>query len=82
MVTKLNHLSPDVWQKNKLRVVLDEETQSTKTRWDALYSFGDAFMEAFVSGKGPLGPVGIFGLWFGILVGAAIAQPYLRGTYS
>lgn len=25
-------------------------------------------MEAWVSGKGPLGPIGCFGLWFGILV--------------
>ena len=51
-----------------LRVVLDEETGIYDTRSDALYSFGDAVMEALVSGKGPLGPIGVFGLFFGILV--------------
>ena len=51
-----------------LRVVLDEETGIYDKRSDALYSFGDAVMEALVSGKGPLGPIGVFGLFFGILV--------------
>ncbi|CAM9325405.1 unnamed protein product, partial [Ectocarpus sp. 12 AP-2014] len=55
-------------EKNKvLRVVLDEETGIYETRSDALYSFGEAVMEAWVSGKGPLGPIGCFGLWFGIM---------------
>lgn len=49
-------------------MVVNEETQHPEVRSDALYSFSDAFMEAFVSGKGPLGPVGCYGLWFGILV--------------
>lgn len=49
-------------------MVLNEETQAYETRQDALYRFGDALMEAFVSGRGPLGPIGVFGLWFGILV--------------
>ncbi|CAM9221372.1 unnamed protein product [Hapterophycus canaliculatus] len=55
-----------------LRVVLDEETGVYDRRPDALYSFGDAVMEAWVSGRGPLGPVGCFGLWFGILRLAAL----------
>lgn len=55
-------------QKHQLRVVLDESSQSYVPRSDALYSFGDAFTEAFVCGRGPLGPAGFFGLWFGIMV--------------
>lgn len=55
-------------QTKMLRVVLDEETGIYDRRPDALYSFGDAVMEAWVSGRGPLGPIGCFGLWFGILV--------------
>lgn len=51
-----------------LRVVLDEESGIYDARSDALSSFGDAVMEALVSGKGPLGPIGCFGLFFGILV--------------
>lgn len=51
-----------------LRVVLDEETGIYDARSDALYSFGDTVMEALVSGKGPLGPIGCFGLFYGILV--------------
>lgn len=53
-----------------LRLILDEETGVFNMRSDALYSFGDAVMEAWVSGKGPLGPIGCFGLWFGLLVSA------------
>lgn len=55
-------------QNKMMRVVLDEETGTYDARSDALYSFGDAVMEALVSGKGPLGPIGCFGLFFGILV--------------
>lgn len=49
-------------------MVLDEKNRSDKIRFDALYTLGDAIMEAFVSGKGPLGPIGLYGLWFKILV--------------
>lgn len=49
-------------------MVLDENSQSYEPRSDALYSFGDTVMEAFVCGRGPLGPLGFFGLWFGIMV--------------
>lgn len=57
-------------QNKMLRLVFDEETGNFDTRSDALYSFGDAVMEAWVSGNGPLGPIGCYGLWFGLLVSA------------
>lgn len=55
-------------QNKRLRVVVDEETQTDRPRSDARYSLWDAFMEALVSGNGPFGPVGFFGLWYRILV--------------
>lgn len=58
-----------------LRVVLDEETGVYDARSDALHSFGDAVMEALVSGRGPLGPIGCFGLFFGMLVRETAFSP-------
>ena len=59
-------------QNKRLRMILEEETQSYRRRYDALYSLDDAVLEAFVSGKGPFGPIGLYGLWFGILVNTTL----------
>lgn len=55
-------------QSERLHVVLDEETQEYRPRSDALFTVWDAFVEAIITGAGPLGPLGMFGLWYGLLV--------------
>ncbi|CAM9215817.1 unnamed protein product, partial [Discosporangium mesarthrocarpum] len=55
-------------QKKSLRRVLDEETKTERPKQDALFTIWDAIAEAFIAGKGPFSPIGLYGLWYKLMI--------------